>query len=374
VLNIDGDDHFERRRIEAKVFTQARLRDYEENVLEPYLERAFARVLEDGETSDGLPTVDLVPFVRGALVGVVAKVIGLDDVDTPERIAELETILEILHQGVKLDFRTDVTKDAAIAEVLECRSRFVERFFAPSWKRRTEALAAHAADPHHVPPPPADLLTVLQLHPEHTARWDDELPLREATLFAQASIGTTTRGVSHTVVELDRWVSGHPEDETLLTDEDFIGRAFVESLRLHPIDPALQRRAWEDCVLPSGTPVAKGEAVGLDLLASGTNPQLFGEDARTFDPHRKHPEGLDPHTHGFGGGPHKCTGFSFVTGDRAEEAIGRRGSAKTILLRLYEAGVRLDRQRPPIRDDGTAKDELRSVPVVFTALRELAPV
>lgn len=367
VLNLDGEDHFQRRRIEARVFTSDRLAYYENEVLEPYLDAAVADLAREAERTGGTPSVDLVAVVRRALVGVVAAVIGLDGVDSPEAVAQLDAILEALNQGVKVDFRTDGTKEAKMEEVLARRAEFVDRFFGPSLARRQALVKAHIADPEGNPPPAPDLLTVLASNPDHVQRWDEGLPLREATLFAQASIGTTTRGVCHTVVELERWLEQHPEDRARLTDPEFLGRAFAESLRLHAIDPALQRKAWQDVTLPSGEQIPKDEILGVDIGASGRDTSLFGADANLFNPHRQRPESLDAHGHSFGGGSHKCTGFNFVVGDRYR--ADRQGTAKTILLRLYSLGIRLDPERPPVRDHGTVKDDLRAVPVIFSALR-----
>ena len=57
--------------------------------------------------------------------------------------------------------------------------------------------------------------------------WDDELPLREATLYTVASSQTTTHAVPHMMMHLHEWFEAHPEDYEKRFDREFLKLSLI---------------------------------------------------------------------------------------------------------------------------------------------------
>ena len=124
-------------------------------------------------------------------------------------------------------------------------------------ERRRELITAFQAGDISEDELPRDLLTLMYLH--WNEDWDDELPLREATLYTVASSQTTTHAVPHMMMHLHEWFEANPEDYEKRFDREFLKRAGHEAIRLHLPSPALLRIALKDVVLSDGTEIAEGE-------------------------------------------------------------------------------------------------------------------
>jgi cytochrome P450 len=193
--------------------------------------------------------------------------------------------------------------------------------------------------------------------------WDDEQPLREASLFLLASTQTTAGALVLFVLRLEAWFDDHPEDRALIaSDPEFLRRAASESLRLTVASPARVRIAREDVVLASGRRVAAGEKLALWFGPANAEAR-FGADAQRFDPHRVVEEGV-PWGLAFGIGPHACAGRPLATGIRTPGL--EDSSMVTIVRRLYDAGLEL--AGPPVPDQGTHYDAYVSVPIRLRAI------
>ena len=97
-------------------------------------------------------------------------------------------------------------------------------------------------------------------------------------------------------------------------------------------------------------------------------PELFGEDAEEFSPHRK-PKDVPQWGLAFGGGAHSCPGRPLVTGSRnMAGTIGVDGTLVSVCRRLYAAGLELDPDHPPVRDTSTHYELYTAVPIRFTRL------
>jgi cytochrome P450 len=91
-------------------------------------------------------------------------------------------------------------------------------------------------------------------------------------------------------------------------DEGAVDRIVEELLRyLSVVQVAFPRFAREDMDL-FGKQVSKGDLVSVSLSGGNRDPQMFGGDAETFNPHRL--GGMGPGTAhlGFGHGFHRCVG------------------------------------------------------------------
>jgi len=254
--------------------------------------------------------------------------------------------------------------DALIAEGLQARAALDAEFIGPSARRRQALVAEYRAGDLTEEDLPRDLVTMLELHRDPA--WDDELPLREVAVFLMAATQTTTQAFPHLIVQLEAWLAENPTYRPMISsDETFLRRAAYETLRLFVASPARIRRATRDVVLASGREVPSGTRLALFFRPASADASIFGDHADRFDPTRDLPQ-VAPWGLAFGGGTHMCVGRPLVTG------VGSRGESDgTIVLvarALYDAGLALDPDRPPLRDETTYYDAFESVAVVLRNL------
>ncbi|MBW0090158.1 cytochrome P450 [Pseudonocardia sp. KRD-184] len=366
LLLLDGPEHRERRRLENPLFDRAALMSYDHEALGPVIEQVIdeCRALDDG---DGRVRVDLVPLVRTMLHRISAATTGIDGVDTPARTERFRFFVDRLGAAATVEWSTE-DHDEVLAEGLRLRAEFVEEFFGPSEQRRKDLVVGFRAGRVDRADLPVDLLTLLHLHWDDD--WDDELPLREATLFLVAATQTTTHTLPHALLHLLDWMRDHPGDRIGASDPAFLRRVVDESLRLHQPAPTLLRYATSAVTLASGRHIAEGERVALLFTPANRDPGLFGADADEFDPHRTTPPGIRPWGLTFGSGPHVCVGRPLVTGlAKRDGEQPTEGTMLRILRALLRTGVELDPDRPPVRNPSSTHDNYSSMPVVLTALR-----
>lgn len=364
LLSLSGDAHFQRRRIVSMLFRPAMLRRYEAQVFAP----AFAEALSRCERgAAGLLRGELQRLIRLGLAKVSATLVGIDGIAGGDAVDRYLHYMDKLAIGVNLEW---LERDHAtvMAELLVFKAKFAAEFFEPSWRRRAALVEEFRAGRLAREELPVDLITLIQLHTDHYDHWDSDLVLRETILFNGAP-GSITLGVSHVVKELCDWLSGHPGDRALLVrDRDFIRRATLESIRLHPASPFLIRRALHDTVLDSGRAIAAGEYVVLDLLSASRDPDVFAPDPDRYDPHRVPRVKICPAGVAFGGGPHTCIGMAMSIGDsNTVDEEGPQGLMVHIVRELFRRGVQLDPDRPPRWNDINVRNEYAEFPVCFAA-------
>jgi hypothetical protein len=170
-------------------------------------------------------------------------------------------------------------------------------------------------------------------------------------------------------VHLDEWIREHPEDAANLTDEEWLHRAAAESFRLHQVSPVRFRAALRDVTLSNGRQVAAGEMIAMMIAPANVQTEVFGPDARYFNPYRPIPQGMKPWGITFGAGAHTCMGQNLVTGmmNRGDDRHGTHGTAVRVAKALYARGARLDPDRPPVRPHASLHDTWESVPMILRA-------
>jgi cytochrome P450 len=371
LATLDGQEHFKRRRIESNIFRNDALTYFEHHALRPIMRSALARMIPDAD-ADGVVRADLVPLMLELLHKVSAAVSGLDNVDTPERGAQLARVTAQIGPGITVEWVRDGAEEvlnttrAAMAELQR-------EFVAPSLERRRALIADHKVGKIELGELPRDVLTLLLLNWEE--HWDDEVPLREIALYLVGSVHSTSRLSSHILEDLWTWKAKGNE---IPTDSGFLGAAAAESLRMHAALPALMRRAITEVVLPSGRVVRSGEYVALEFGKANRDRGFFGEDADEYNPRRAatlEPPAM-PWGLSFGGGAHMCIGRRMVTGGDLvgshtdSNQRGTTGSLLTILTVMLSCGIQPDRSRHWVKDDTTFYDYYTSYPVLFTNLNE----
>jgi cytochrome P450 len=364
LLELDGDDHRQRRKLETPLFVPAMLERYELEILAPAIARCLAEV-DDSRGPDGVVRADLARLSHSMFVQIAAALIGLDAVDTPERTALLERCVFQLSAAFDVKYSTDDHAEV-IAAGLAAKDVLIEHFYRPSMQRRADLLARHVSGELGSDDLPTDLLATLLRN--YSDDWDADLPVREVILFLSGATATTSNAVNHAVVELRAWLADHDEDQLQLDNPAFLQGVCNEALRLHQNVTALVRRADLDVTLSTGRLIRSGEYVAVDLIAANQDPDAFGADAATFNPWRQVQPAIRPYGLTFGTGRHTCIGLPLVTppsGKPPGEGEGDRAMLR-ILRSLLEAGIELDPERPPTYVP-TAEDVYASLPVVLTA-------
>ena len=365
---IDGDEHRERRRREAVLFTPAATEQYEREILRRQFDRFVAACREavaPGATLRG----DLVELALSWLTQIAARISGVDGIDDDASAARLRRLTEgrvAEYAKVGEDERRQIEREEEAR-----RAVFKAELYAPSRARRQALVADVAIGWRSQDDLPRDVLTILVEHPDPA--WDDELALREVLVYLAGSIRTTARSLVHLIAHLDAWFAHHPADRALRTDPGFVRAAANETLRLHPVLPVLLRRAAARTVLSDGSVVDAGERVALLFGTGNRDVDVFGPDANSFDPHRQTGQASVPgYGLAFAAGTHTCIGrrLAMGTGDPTNGALG---SLVMMARRLQAMGVRPDPDDPPTYDEGTFYDEYARFPVLLDPWREDDP-
>ena len=361
ILLIDGNDHFERRRMESELFDRSALQYYESHALRPVVNRIMNGLKAD---TDGLVHADLVDITRTALYRISASVTGLDGVDEVESTQTFVDWVNLLGEASTVQWSTR-PRDVVIAEGLEIRRKFYDRFLGPSIERRHELLRQLRAGTITKQDLPRDVMMTLLLKTD--GAFDPDMLVREATLYLIASTRTTLHAVPHTFQHVSDWATKNNRQFSQLADPAFLRAAAGESLRLHPPSPALVRQALEDVTLQSGRTFKAGQFVGLLFGPGNRDKTVFGPDADEFNPYRKLPDRVKGWGLSFGGGEHLCIGRSLVTGlssPKPDETTN--GTILNILTSLYQRQARPNEASAPERIATSLYDAYVTYPIVMS--------
>jgi cytochrome P450 len=348
VLMLDGDPHFERRRIESSLFSRGSLITMEREVLDPSIEYT----LDDARRRYGSAPLNLVDFTRKVLLRIAAALSGIDSPADDAAVERLAAYVHDMIDAAEADWRFGDAAAVAVRNGISARERFVGEFFQPSLERRRTLPGAPVAAGRTAGSSGAasDLLRELMAAGSMT----EDAMLREVALYIDGAIKTTSQSVPHAFGHIEEWCASHPADSK--TDPEFLRKALAESLRLHGTVPSLLRICTDHIRLASGVQISPGQRVALDFRSANLDPGIFGADAASFNPHRVPKPPHKPWGLTFGTGPHTCIGRLVVTGiqDVTE------GSGAMMLRRLFEAGARTVPGQPPVRETQTGHDRYTS--------------
>jgi len=363
----EGQRHSELKQLFAPLMSRQAVAYYELRLVEPVIQGAIAE-MQTKRGSDGLVRTDVVPLIQATLTRIAALVTGVDGVESPERTERFRDLVLVLSDATTGSFSK--TPADTIQAGREAMAALVDEYLRSSLERRRELADRHNAGEVEKEDLPRDMLMSLCLKGDLCRHDDDEkiaYVWRQCALFLTASIKTTSHSLPHVFIHLDEWVQEHPEDRDKLTDPEFLHRAAGESFRLHQTSPARFRAASHDVTLSTGRKVAAGEMVALHAAPANVSTEVFGEDARYFNPWRETPKGVQSWGMTFGLGVHSCLGRNLVTGimNRGDEKHGTHGTAVRLLKAMYELGAELDPANPPQRPHESLHDNYESVPVIL---------
>ncbi|MFW3169294.1 cytochrome P450 [Geodermatophilus sp. CPCC 206100] len=362
LVNLHGDEHRARRRVENRSFRRETFDHYERELFPAVTDQTLAPHLAAGR-------VDLVHLGHELMLNLAALTAGVDRPQgSAEETARLYDYMMVFIEGATLAHSTkdkDEQRRLIAAGLLE----WDEEFLAPSVARRREALARLAAGEIPESEVPRDVLTVL-LRSEGELRLPHEVLRREIAFVLLAGAHTSATAFVRSIDHILSWVEAHPEDAGKVVDDPlFVQRCIHETVRLNPSSPIGMRWALQDVTLKSGVHVPKGGKLVIDLAAVNRDPAVFGPTAAEFDPYRALPAGVGPFGLSFGGGMHVCIGQDLAAGvvplGEVDPQHHLFGLVTGAVQRMFTEGVRRDPDDPPQRDANTARPYWGTYPVLL---------
>ncbi|MEU1208875.1 cytochrome P450 [Nocardia sp. NPDC005825] len=307
----DAPDHTRLRRLVAKAFTPATVRDLEPRIT-AIADSALDRAAERGE-------FDLVADLAYPLpITVICELLGVPLADEPQ-LREWSTLLARSLDPVS----TTATDRPSPTALIHADNALYDYFEDLVRHRRTR--------------PGDDLLSELIAAEESgDALTHDEL-ITTCALLLIAGHETTVNLITNTALALLR--NGHHHHLAILRAAPAFADAIIEeTLRYDPPVQLVPRIAREPISLPE-IDIAAGDLVVLLLAAANRDPATFDDPAR-FDPARG-----DRHL-AFGLGQHFCLGAPLA---RREAAIALTRFARRV------RNPRLAIGQPPYRDHVTLR-------------------
>ena len=280
LVNLHGDAHRARRRLENRLFRRDTHERFERTLFPPIVAETLAPHVAAGRA-------ELVGLSHQLMMNLAASAAGVDRPQrTAEETAHLYRYLMLFIEGATLAHYTG-DRQAKQAEVAAALAAFDQEFLQPSIARRRAALAAVEAGDLDEDQLPRDVLTVL-LRNQDDLDLAPDVVLRETCFYLLAGAHTSATAfvrTLHAVFELAREV---PADADRARDDlAFLQRCVHETIRLQPSSPVAMRWALEPMTLLGGAEVEPGDKVVIDLMAANRDPAAFGDDAEQFNPRRE---------------------------------------------------------------------------------------
>lgn len=360
IVNLHGEAHLARRRLENRLFRRDTFSWYERERIPAIIEQVLAPAVERGRG-------DLLPLARRTMMTLSIDVAGVDRPVGDDR--ELDRFYELMDRLAKASTVAHATGDKAaiIADGDAALAEFDTEFFQPSLARRRRLVAAVESGALDESELPRDVLTTL-VRNQDRLDLPAETVLREVAYFPWVGSHSTSNQLVHAMHHIFQWLAEHPSERgTLATDELRRQRFVHESLRLHPASPVALRQATADVELKTGTRIAAGELIAIGVEAANRDPDAVGPEPDRFDPDRRLADGVPPWGLSFGHGVHACLGQELAGGLEPDEALDHHllGTISIMAGVMLRHGARPDPDDPPTRDPGTTRTVWGRYPVRF---------
>lgn len=356
LVNLHGDEHRDRRRLENRLFRRETFELYERHLFPPIIADTIAPEVGAGRA-------ELVDLGHRMMMNLAALTAGVDrPLGTPDETRHLYSYLRLFIEGATLGHYTG-DRAAKSAEVAAGLSQFDTEFVTPSMQRRQSMLDAGEEMPR-------DVLSIL-LENEDALHLPHEVIVREVAFYLLAGAHTSATAFTRVLHNMFTWIAAHPEDaDRARTDPTFVQRCTHETVRLQPSSPTGMRWALADIELRSGRHIAKGSKVVIDLISVNRSTDVFGGDAADFNPNRQVERGVWPYGLSFGFGMHACIGQDLAAGllfHADDEAADDHlfGLVPEAVQAMFDHGVRPDPDDPPEMDASTTRPYFGRYPVLL---------
>lgn len=362
LVNLHGDEHRARRRLENRLFRRDSQALYERELFPPIVAETLAPYISAGGA-------ELVGLSHQMMMNLAAFTSGVDrPLGTPEETFRLYSYLMLFIEGATLAHYSG-DRDAKRAEVAAALNAFDIEFLQPSCRRRLDAIARCERGEIGEDELPRDVLTVL-LRNRDDLSLPDDVVLRETCFYLLAGAHTSATAFVRTLDVIFEMASTTPADaERARHDMGFLQRCVHETIRLQPSSPVAMRWALEEIELSGGRRISPGDKVVIDLMSANRDTAVFGESAHLHDPHRQLAPGVAPWGLSFGLGMHACIGQELAAGtDAIGDAAAQDqlyGLVPVAVQAVLAAGARPDPSDPARRDPASERGYWASYPVVF---------
>lgn len=363
LVNLHGDEHRGRRRLENRLFRRDTFQRYERELFPPIIEQTLKPYVAEGK-------VELVHLGHAMNMNLAAFTAGVDrPLGTPAETDRLYAYLMTFIEGATLAHYTG-DKEEMKAKVGAALEAWDAEFLQPSIQRRRTLLAQFAAGEIDEGDLPRDVTTVL-LRNQDNLSLPHEVLRREIAFYLLAGAHTSATAMVRATHHVFEWIADHPEDVARIEgDRLFVQRCVWETIRMEPSSPVGMRWALEDVTLADGTSVPKGSKVIIDLMAVNRERAVFGADAAAFNPTRTLPDGVAPWGLSFGSGMHACIGQDLAGGVLTHpdtvESEHLFGLVSGVVQALINHGARPDPTDPPEMSKTSKRPYWGRYPVVFT--------
>ncbi len=367
IVNLHGEEHIARRRLENRLFRRDTFAWYETERIPRILEAILAEAVNHGRG-------DLLPLARRVMMTLSVDVAGVDlpvsdDAPEAERLAVFDRLYELMDRLARASTVGQAIGDteSIVGDGDDALRAFEADFFRPSRARRDALVAAVVDGRLDEDELPRDVLTTL-------LRNQDRLDLPEATVLREIAyypwVGSHSTSVQlvHAMHHIFEWVDRHPGDRPRLIADDMLRQRFVhESMRLHPASPIAMRVATTDVQLRSGIVLPEGETIVISVEQANRDPAVVGADGDTFDPGRILAEGIPPWVLSFGHGTHACLGQELAGGLEPGGDLDQHLFGSVVLMAgmMLRAGARPDPADPAVLDTRTTRVVWGRYPVLF---------
>jgi len=361
LVNLHGDEHKRRRRIENRLFRRDTFDYYENELFPEVIEATLAPYAQQGRA-------ELVHVGHELMLNLAALTAGVDRaLGTPEESARLHDYMMFFIEGATLAHST-LDRAERIAAIGEQLAKWDAEFLQPSMNRRRSLLAQLDAGEIDEAEVPRDVLTTL-LRNYDVLGLRPDIVQREVAFMLLAGAHTSATAFVRTIDAILGWIAAHPDDaERIRTDRQFVQRCVHETVRLNPSSPTGVRRALAPVTLKSGVHIDEGDMVIIDLVAVNTDPALFGAEAAQFNPYREVPSGIGPFGLSFASGAHVCIGQDLAVGvvpSADEQGHHLAGLVSVAVHWAFDHNVRHDPAATAEPDKTTRRPYWSSYPVLL---------
>lgn len=365
IVNLHGEPHVARRRLENRLFRRDTFGWYERERIPQIIEAVLAAPVAAGRG-------DLLPLARRTMMTLSIDVAGVDlPVDETGELDQhvLERFHTLMEQLARASTVAHAVGDTApiVAAGDAALSTFEEEFFEPSVGRRAELVRRFEGGEIEEPDLPRDVLTTLLRNQDRLDIPDAHL-LREIAYFPWVGSHSTSGQLVHAMHHMFEWIDQHPGSRDDLAHDDRLRQRFVhESMRLHPASPVALRVATTDVELRTGVVVPEGESVTINVEQANRDPAVFGDGPARFDPFREIVEGVPPWGLSFGHGAHSCLGKELAGGLEPDDELEHHllGTVAMMSGAMLRAGARPDPDDPATLDPATTRVVWGRYPVLF---------
>lgn len=368
LVNLHGDDHRARRRLENRLFRLDTTLRYEHELFPPIVESTLRPHVQAGHA-------ELVSLSHQIMMNLAASTAGIDrPLGTPEETDRLYWFMMRFIEGATLAHYTG-DREARRREVANALEDFDGEFLAPSIERRRELIARVDAGAIAESELPADVLTTL-LRNLDDLQLPPDVVRRETCFYLLAGAHTSATAFVRTIDALigsapvGDGAIGCDREQRALSDTDYLQRCVHETVRLQPSSPVAMRWALDDVELRTGRRIERGARVVIDLIAANRDASVFGAGAELFDPDRELSADAPRWGLSFGSGMHACIGQELAAGtasgsgnDPDDAAPRQHGLIVAAVRSLLAAGVRPDPERPAVVDLDSARGYWSEYPV-----------